>query len=318
MKQTNRCLLTFIILIAGIVLLGCSKDDNTSPQIATDENVLTQQVSELDSIAEFSSADEAAIDDESLMSMDKTSFTKTTDTIDPLRWMRKVENIQRSVNVIKIGDTIAIATLNKTITGRMIILAHINMSLDTIQKQFTTEVKRRIKFVRVARTQEILKNWLPVAITPVFGQTTGPKTFGITEIEIYTPQDTIVLTDSVMHWFYFGPGPNRIPKINEGDSVIVRVHVQSTNQNREYVVIRKCYHHRFTNRFRTRMAMIDSTGSQNQYERAYEHRFAAPLPQFVLYARYNAIIDAMSYDSINDDAAPFMNMFVGIPYIVKR
>jgi len=42
------------------------------------------------------------------------------------------------------------------------------------------------------------------------------------------------------------------------------------------------------------------------------------LPMGVIMSRYNAIVDVFSYESLNDDTAPYMNEFVGIPYIVVK
>ena len=172
--------------------------------------------------------------------------------------------------------------------------------------------------MRIARTSDPKNNWKPIDITTVSGGTNESRNFNITKLEIYTPHDTLVISEPTMQWLRFRFGPYRIPILNLGDTMLVRAQIQSTDTNREYAMLRHSVDHRFTHRYRTRMQMVDSTGNQLSYTREYEMRFATRLPTGVNVCRFNVVYDVMSYNSINDDTAPFMNMFVGVPYIVKR
>jgi len=312
-----------LVLILGVIILtGCTKENSTAPVTLTDQSVIKQQVTEIDSIADFSSSDEATINDDSVQEWNTDGMGKVLSPINPILWGRKIDNIQRKVDVSIEGDSIATAVIIKIISGRLIVLATYpdsNMPT-TFQKQFTQEVRREVKFRRIARNEDISKNWKPIAITTVVGKTIV-RNFDITEIIIYTPNDTITISDSLMHWFWFREPrelPIRIPILNAGDSVRIRVKIISENSNNEYVMIRHCVDHRFTKRYRLRMDVVDSTQHQGLYERQYERRFKVRLPMGVIMSRYNAIVDVFSYESLNDDTAPYMNEFVGIPYIVVK
>lgn len=308
-----------IVVVILLSLIGCTKENSTAPEVLTDQDVIKQIVAEVDSIADFSASDEATIDDGGAQEWETSNLGKVSSPVTPILWGRKIDNIQRTIVIVMEGDTMATATITKMITGRLIILANYPDSAlpDTFQKKFTQEIRRRVRFVRIASTDDVRKNWKPTALTTVLGQT-NTKNFGITEVVIYTPQDTIIISDSLLQWFRFREGPNHIPILNVGDTIRIRLRVTSENSNSEYAMIRHCVHHRFAHRYRTRMGVVDSTESQGMYEREYEKRFAVRLPMGVDTARYNVILDIINYESINDDIAPFMNMFVGIPYIVKK
>ncbi|MBI5021431.1 MAG: hypothetical protein HZB59_08350 [Ignavibacteriales bacterium] len=305
-------------MIIIILFFGCSEDTSTNPTVITDQEAIIQQTTDLDSIADFSASDDATIDDGTAQSW-SNNLEKITTPITPLLWGRKVDNIQKTVTVNIDGDTVATATIRKMVTGRLIILARADSTarLDTVQKQFTKELKRQIRFVRIARNDDRTKNWKPTAITSILGKT-QLRDFNIASIELITPNDTIIMTDTLPRWFRLGTGIGTIPVVNEGDSIKIRLRLLSNNPNTEYAVVRHCVHHRFSYRYRVRMGVVDSLFNGEKYERQYEKHFAVRLPPTVDIARYNAVVDIMSYQSINDDTELYMNMVLGIPYIVKK
>jgi hypothetical protein len=161
------------ITIILFILIGCSKDSTTNPTVITDQEAIQQQIVSVDSVADFSSSDEATIDDGTVQSLN-LGLKKITSPITPLLWGRKIDDVQKTVTVLLDGDTVATATIRKMITGRLIILARMSDTsarLDTVQKLFTKEFRRQIRFIRVARNEDRLKNWKPVAITSMLGQT---------------------------------------------------------------------------------------------------------------------------------------------------
>lgn len=311
----QRSLIVLIPIMLSLII-GCSDDTTTNPAALTDQEAIQQQISSIDSIADFSSSDDATIDDVTPSS----SLEKVTNPIIPLYWGRKVDNVQKTVTVVIEGDTMATATIRKMVTGRLIILARLSDTtsrLDTVGKQYTKEFNRQIRFVRVARNEDRLKNWKPLEITQIMGKT-QLRNFNMATLEMITPNDTIVINDSIPQWFRFGLGAGTIPVLNEGDSVTIRVRLLSDDPNTEIASVRHCVHHRFSYRYRVRMGVTDSAYAGGKYERRYEKRFAVSLPPSVSIARYNAVADVMSRNSLFDDTEPFMNMVTGIPYIVVK
>ncbi len=309
-----------VLFVTGMIFIigGCS-EESTTPVVLSDEEAIQMQVATIDSVADYSASDEASINDGEAKDWEYSAFPKLAVPIDPLRWGRIVDNVNRQINVTIIGDTVAVADLTRSINGRIVISAMYDTSVNPtmIVKQFQTEVHRRIRFERIARTRDPRLNWIPFAITPVYGET-DTTDYEIVRLEMYTPYDTIEVTDPLMHWFRLGRWNDGIPVLAAGDSMMVRVRVRSTNQLRESAVIRHSCDHRFNYRFRNRMGIVDSTFSGNMYEREYENRFMVRIPTTANIGRYNVIADVMSYNSLHDDQAPYMNMFMGIPYIVVK
>lgn len=311
--------LSVMFAIGMIFIIGGCSEESVTPLVLSDEDAIQMQVVTLDSVADYSASDEASINDGTIQDWDYGVIPKITTPIEPLRWGRVVDNITRQINITFRGDSIADAALIRSIYGRIIILAMYDTSVipDTIVKQFQTQVRRQIRFERIARTNDPRFNWRPVAITPVYGKT-DTLNYSVLKMEMYTPNDTIIITDPLQYWFRLGLLNDGIPKVAPGESIMVRVRVRSENQIGESVVLRHNCDHRFSYRYRNRMGIVDSLFNGNMYEREYENRFMVRIPIAVNIGRYNAIADIMSYNSLHDDQAPYMNIIMGIPYMVIK
>ncbi|HTK81110.1 MAG TPA: hypothetical protein VL633_02365 [Bacteroidota bacterium] len=313
-----------ILLICGMALLvsSCAKDSAVSPSSgtpSTDKEAIIRSV-ESDSLGEMSSADETVIDDGSPESLDKEATA-----IRPIRWGRRIVAVSRHINVDIIGDSIAIATITRTITGNFIIAAAYQDTsrwADTIiTKPFSEQVVRKIRFRRIARTSSYLRNWIPVAITLVEGATQpdNANLFEIRSIEYSFPWSTDTVTDPANTWLRFGRVMSGIPVLHIGDSVQVTLHVSSADPDTELAVLRY-----MTNPVpvfgvrRVRMKLTGSLWNGTAYDRTYSATFYGALGIFTNVGRFNATVDVLSHGSLFDDARPFSNRFWGLPYIVVR
>jgi hypothetical protein len=307
-----------LVILSGLFIVGCNKE-TTAPEI-TDTDFLTQAVISSDSLADFLDSEDISLNDGDVKDFDYNDYStlKTSAVIKPLRWGRKIENITKVVNV-EFFDSIAIATVYKTITGKFIVKG-IDTNGDTIkvEKPFTVNTERKIRFRKIANYADPRKNWIPVAMTLVEGKTTN-ATFGISQLEVFSTFDTVTVTNPLTYWFRMTPWRGGIAIHKPGDSVRVRLTLTSPEDSAEYAVIRHSAFNKFNNkRIRSRMTLVSQTGSPGAYTRVYEKKFIAHLPMGYAYGRFHALVDVMSYNSINDDTAPFMNMFWGAPYVVRR
>lgn len=311
-------------LICGIALIvaGCAKDSPVSPppgNPTTDKEAIIQSI-ESDSLGEMSSADETVIDDGAPQSLDKEATA-----IRPIRWGRRIVAVSRHIDVDITGDSVAIATITRNMSGNFIIAAAYQDTsrwADTIiTKPFAEQAVRKIRFRRVARTSSYLRNWTPVAITLVEGATQpdNANLFAIKSIEYSFPWSTDTVTDPTNTWLRFGRVMSGIPVLHIGDSVQVTLHVSSADPDTEIAVLRS-----MTNPVpvfgvrRVRMKCTASTWNGSVYDRTYTATFYGALGVFTNVGRFNATVDVLSHGSLFDDAKPFSNRFWGLPYIVVR
>src|ERR1041385_3212047 len=328
----RQCEILIVIFMTVMVLMltGCTKQNNpASATPVTDEQALKHMVTTIDSIAEFSSSDEATIDDDGAQNPDFDLMSKITVPVSPVRWGRHIfwDQIVRNYTVVKVGDSIAMVTITKTIPGEFWVGIRFTdtVRIDSIiKKPFTETVTRKIKFRRVTHffdedenEDEYEHNWTPVAITLVVGKTDSVNRLSIVSVEISGRLDTTI-TNPLDTWFRFGRYHRSIPSFLVGDSLTVRTTINSADDSAETVVLRHGILGGSHERRRARMNLVSVSGTSGNYVRVYERMFRLGLPFGVYVGRFNATIDVTSSGSIYDDTASFSNEFWGMPYKVVR
>ncbi len=316
-KTMSKLTIALSFLLITLLLVGCS-NEIINPQV-TEDDFLKQQVLESDEIADFLASTDVTLDDELERNFeyDDYGFLKTAEPIIPLRWGRKIENINKSLTVIRESDSVAIVLVTKRITGNLIIKAIKNNDTTKVVKPFIETTNRKVRFVRIGRDTDVRKNWKPVAITVVEGKT-ATKDFNFTKLEIITPNDTLQISNPLSYWMLLNPVRGGVVNIPPGTTLTVRLTLNSENGDPEYAMLRHSTDHKNKHRVRTKMNLISTTGVPGNYIRIYEKSFTSRLPQIMMVGRFNLIVDVMSYNSLNDDTAPYMDMFWGMPYITKR
>src|SRR5882762_9859160 len=185
-----RLQMAVAVLFAALVLGGCSKDPGGVQPIPTDQQALQDAVTSIDSVAQFSSSDEVTIDDNGMRSAEYDGLAKIdandlanlsavfADSVYPVRWGRHIfwNQVTRKYDiVISPGDSNALVTITKILPGEFWVGIGFKTAdtvvVDTIiKKPFTEVVKRKVRFIRVARGEHPFRNWVPVAITMVLGK----------------------------------------------------------------------------------------------------------------------------------------------------
>ncbi len=328
----------FVSVIVMAAVVGCSSNNPVTPAAQTDQQVLEQQVTTVDSVAGFSTSDEASIDDNGMKDPDYAGIAKEAvlnfrpgamplaDSLQALRWGRVIDwaSVVRTYTVTMLGDTGALVLITKTFPGTFWVgfgtLAGDSVVIDTIvKKPFVEIVNRNVLFRRIGNSSDKSRNWLPVAISLAQGKSQMPAAFTIDSLEvsdITRGYDTAV-TDPLSTWLHLGLLRGSIPRFVAGDSVTVRVTLTSVDDSAEIVVLR---HSVLTRGLinRVRMRLVSATGGPGNYTRVYERTFRTSLPAILLVGRFNALVDVFSRGTINSLSAPFTNEFWASPYIVLR
>jgi len=326
---------------AMLILSGCSKDNVSGPGPAQgDVEAMKFMIEHSDSVAAFSASEEFSIDDEGdqnaaydmlagAAAEPQIIGAVAADSSHPLKWGRRIhwDKIVRDYHVVMSGDTLATVTVTKTIPGQFWVAwgmrTNTGVVFDTlVKKPFTEETKRNFLFKRIGRNAELRRNWIPVALTMVQGQSQGASAFSIASLSVSETRfgfDTTI-TDPLNTWFRFGfkHGHGCIPIFPVRDTVTVQVTITSADDSAEVVYLRHGIG--WDNRIRRRapFELVSTTGGPGNYTRVYERKFTTELGTWSHVARFNAVVDAFSHGSIYDKAAPLDNEFWGAPYIVAR
>lgn len=315
------------ILCLSIILPGCSNNNTSGPIVGVKGDLQAiQQIVTEDSLAELVFSDEGTLDDGGPI---EDSFEKTLTPVKPFGWERTIGKITRSIDVDIIGDSIAIATVTKTISGELKLYVSYSdsaLSADTVvQKPFSERVQRKIRFRRIARSTTYERNWRPVGITLVVGgaQPDSVNKFTISSIEISFPAGTDTVIDPLNTWLRFGRFWGCVPYLAVNDSAEVRLKIVSADPDTEFAVLRykarpMFYFSPVLVTRRTRMSLVGSEPGDiaGTYVRTYRSVFHGFLHDGFVIGRFNAVVDVFSHGTIYDDTMPFSNRFWGIPYVV--
>lgn len=325
MKRTTMVLMAAVML-TGVLVTGCKKDngpDESAPVGVTNEEQAMQYFAKSD---EFVANDEETFADKSIESFDYGTFGKVDAAITPLRWGRFVTSVTRTVTTtIQPGDTIAIAMVDKNISGTLKIRG-INGTGDTVtvEKPFNDVSKRNVIFKRVNRnTDKFWLNWVPVATSLVEGGTALPNNqIEITKLVLYvSTTDTITITDPNSYFLryrwlkLFNGGRKDVPEYLAGQGLKLQVTVVSASADTDLVALR--YGVSGNNHKRVRLALVSEVNNGNgTYTRVFE--IARTAPQFVHFHRgwFHMGIDAVTRATLMDDAAPYSVSWWGVPYRV--
>ncbi len=326
----------------GLWHLGCSSNSSNNPTQPpmTDQTALQTQVATSDSVADFTASDETSIDDNGLQNDEYDGVASlppsmaalekvTADSLYPVRWGRVIfwNQIVRTYTVVIVGDTEATVTINKTIPGQFLVAWGTRTPdttiVDTIvKKPFSESAERLVRFKRVARTTDPLRNWIPVALTLVQGKTDSVNNkFSIVSLAVSENGIPFnqTITDPLNTWFRLGIFHTTMPVFPAGDSVDIRVTITSSDSLPEMVYLHHGIAGSHLERRRVRMPLVATSGPPGNRTRVYDRMIHVGLPTWaILAARFNAVVDVFSRGSVYDNSAPFSNEFWGLPYIVVR
>ncbi|GJQ21238.1 MAG: hypothetical protein HBSIN02_15930 [Bacteroidia bacterium] len=295
-----------VIAAVTVVLSGCQS--TTEP--AEDELAVLKEMIESDPL--FTS-DQMLLND----AADQAGLSKTTAPILPIAWGRRVDNANRSVTFERFGDTLVIATIVQSMSGK-IVIAHRDTVQDTtlvIEKPFAESTTRKVRATKIARTNNPRANWRFREVSGVDGGTTSNSAITFDTLKAFIGNDTLVVTDPTEFFLRFADFAGRhIPSILNSAPVKVRLTITSTESDTDLVFIHRpamWVNSSVLRPARIRMTLVSQTGS-GPYTRVYEHTWSSHVQ-----GRHHFFVGAVTRGSLFDDVAPWSTKIWGIPYLVS-
>jgi hypothetical protein len=301
-----------IILVFAIVsclwIAGCEKHNSVEPATNTDQEAMSQLVA----ADGFFAAENSVLDEGN----PSTSLQKSAAVLVPRAWGIKVTSFNRDVNFNTLTDTTAEATVVNTIVGYLWIYPQ-DTTKPLVQKNFTEVTTRNVKFVRVLRNKDPKNNWKISEISALQGGTINGG-ITITNITFFIDGDTIAISKPLEYFFKVeerkGPHGLHYMEPSLSDSFKVRVTVVSADPDSDIVVAhRPIMYKNYGGYRRGSMDLISSVpNGDNTYTRIYENTWRGAYS-----GKHHVMVNAITRQSIFDDAAPLSSQIWGIPFIVE-
>jgi hypothetical protein len=322
-----------LVALIGLFLAGCKNDTGPStdqvPAGVTNEQQAMAYFAQNDEFVAntpetFGDASEAAPDYSSSV------LQKTDEAISPLRWGRIITQFTKTVTTtVEPGDTIAIAKVENDIVGKFKVRGFKPNQTGgndtvTVEKPFNDKSLRYIIFKRIARsTDRYWLNWVPVATSLVHGQTVEPVNITITKVELTLPGGKVITIDDPDKYFLryrwlriWNGGNDEVPELLSGDPVKLKVTVESVKKDTDLVALR--YGCTVQVRNRRLMRCVSETQVGDKFLREFATgtpTLAAPVVG-VSRGYFHIGIDAITKETVYDDAAPYSSSWWGVPYRV--
>lgn len=306
----------------GLLLVGCQK--STEPSDEVPPAGVTDEVSSMKYQAgedEFVKNDELSFSDADVLPTDYGYLGKVDAAITPLRWGRIVRNVTRTITIeVQPGDTTAIAHVHKNIVG-VLKIRGINGAGDTIlvEKPFNDESDRNVLFKRIDRNaRKFWRNWIPVATSLVEGGTVRNPQINITQVQLVKSNgDTITINNPQRYylryrWLRHRNGDADMPELTGGDSVKVKVTLESASRDTDLVALRFGMNSQFKNRARMFLTGQRPGGTLG-FIKVFERTFYVHNRPGHFHAAVDAATRATLYD---DDVTKYSVSWWGVPYRV--
>jgi hypothetical protein len=321
-----------IAVVGGLLALGvffiagCTKHEG-GPVDGSSTNVNQLIQIQTQALADpFVQTDQATFSDQSLQPTDYGSLGKVDAPITPLRWARFITGVTSTVTTtILPGDTMAMAHVEKTITGTFRIKGT-EGNVDTIlSKPFTDKAVRNMLFRKVNLQDTAV--WRPTATSLVDGGTNPPPAnnqITITQVQVFTPTDTVTITDPTTYylryhwmpfrWIPFHDGEKKdCPEFRGGDRVIIQATVVSASADTDLVAIRYGFGFSLAIGRRQHTTLISQT---NNGDGTFTRVYQATWFSHFFTGFFNLGVDAVTRGTLYDDSLPYSASWWGIPYRV--
>jgi hypothetical protein len=251
-----------------------------------------------------------------LSDADQFNLSKATSPILPIAWGRRVDTATRSMTFQRFGDTLVVATILHTMSGQ-IKIAHRDTVQDTtliVSKPFVESTTRKVRFTRIARTDNPRANWRFREVSGVDGGTTSNTAIAFLELTAYIGNDTLTVTNPTDFFLRFADFAGRhVPSIGSTAPVTVQLTLTSTESDTDLVFIHRPFqwlNSSVLRPARVRMNLISQTGS-GPFTRVYEYTWSSHVQ-----GRHHFFVSGITRNSLFDDVAPWSTKIWGIPYLV--
>ncbi len=314
--QNLKKIFFLIPFFTGIILIGCSESpvDSGLGDTLNDRDAMLKLVEEDSVLSSFL----FNYNEEDLMDF---SFGKIAEEIYPVRVGQKMRVVGRDVDITVNGDT-AYGTVTTFFQGMLIIGASYEPidpttppAIDTvIRKPFDSQITRNVIFVKVRNTPNPRFNWAIKAISLPAGGVINDN-ISINKMTFTFPNgDSIEITSPNDYYFFRGPGNRQqVPMLSRNSNVIIRIELTSAYPDSDFVSLTYGSNQFGNQRVKKMFRMISSEFNGSTYKRVYERQFRTNMYT----GPFHAIINAVPYQVLHDDATPVEIVTWGIPYFVR-
>ncbi|CUS77517.1 hypothetical protein JGI7_00824 [Candidatus Kryptonium thompsonii] len=298
------------LILLGIVLIaGCTKESEiTSPLSNSDKEIIKQIIENDDLIA----TSDVSLNDGTYLPPD-FDFGSLSKEIYPLRWGRVVKKVTREYEYEQVNDTLVVVTVIRTVESDLKIAGTYTQGQTTpdtvVTKPLKEVFKRKVQVVK-RESADGAKRWRIWAVSLVQGGTENSNIV-IKKIALTLPNGNVVEVTDPLNQFY-RPGflghREGVPAFNPSQPVKVSVTVQSATPDTDIVSMTFGVDRFGFHRARKLFRLVSQDGTEEVYEaniKVHLHR-----------GSFNAMIHAISRESLFDDSAPVSVSVWGVPYVV--
>lgn len=319
-KKTFKLIYSSILSIFALFLISCN--ENAVEQELTDDEFIKQVIT--------NGYTGGNAEDDDIFKSEVSDFddgeavgNSAGDTpIDSLiKWGRKVTGSSVNVTINSEGDSIKNVNILRTITGKYIIIGIVSGQVDTIEKPYVQEFRRKAVFKRIANTPRPRQNWRLYKVSLVDGRTISPQNSD----NFVQMQQIQAFVNGVLRYTFQGPDFTQnifttrwfsgqgIPEVNIGDEV--RLVVTTSSAMPEQDIVAWHWGKRNFGFHREPFVMVTQIPGGLGWIRTYEKTFTIGTGH--LRGRFNGFISASTRKSLYDDSPnEFASDAVGIPYRV--
>ncbi len=302
----------FLVLALAVLIFGCTKESGLVSSFSDADKEAIKQVIESD---DFISSVDAALNDGTYLppNFEIGSLSKE---FYPLRWGRIVKKVTKEYDYEQVNDTLVVVTITRTVESDLKIAgtyAQGKTIPDTVITKPLSEVfKRKVQVVRVGNADTTRAGrWRVWAVSLVQGGTQNSN-IQIKKITLTLPNGNVVEVTDPLNQFY-RPGflghRDGVPSFNPSATVKFTVTVQSATPDTDIVAMTFGVDRFGFFRARKLFQFVSSNGSG---EEVYEADIRVHLHR----GSFNAMVHAISRESLFDDSAPVLVSVWGVPYVV--
>ncbi len=303
----------FLFLALSLILLiyGCTKESEIVSSFSDADKEVIKQIIEDD---DFIASSDAALNDGTYLPPD-FNFGSFSKEFYPLRWGRVVKKVTKEYDYEQVNDTLVVVTVTRTVESDLKIAGSYTSGKtipDTVITKPLKEIfKRKVQVVKVSRADTTrARKWRIWAVSLVQGGTENSN-IAIKKISLTLPNGNVVEVTDPLNQFY-RPGflgyRDGVPSFNPSATVKFTVTVQSATPDTDIVSMTYGVDRFGFFRARKLFKLVSSANNEEVYEadvRVHLHR-----------GSFNAMIHAISRESLYDDSAPISVSVWGVPYVV--
>lgn len=306
LMNPKRLILLLSLTTLALFAYGCADQEDSVPaDVAEIQDVINDDTDGLFGIKMAEEEDSSDV---------PTEMAKTTGEINTKAFWRRVNVRRTGLNVVKIGEDTAIATITFRMRGFLIIRARDNQNhiISPDPKPIDHSFQRKVRFAK--NTIDSTTFWHRDGITPAYGVSangtlslTNPIVISINRNDTL---HTITISDPTTHFFKF----SNLPKWGPGD--IIKIEVPIANSNASDLPVGFAHRGRHNNILSRQRAPFHDDGLNGDAvasDGIYTAQWTAVNTTVI--GPHMGILDFFAHSTVYTDSEPYNSLAVMLPFI---